>query len=93
MNLQEFEKALEEDDFAVGDSFWTGNWEFEVVNSRIPGMDVWNDQVVFRWELTRGDFVRLIADSPLPSGQKLRKCDEFKGILKVMLNNAENEGA
>ena len=63
MKLQEFEKALEEDDFSVGDSFWMGNWEFEVANSRMPGKDFWSDQVVFRWELTRGDFVRLIADS------------------------------
>ena len=61
MKLQEFEKALEQKDFAVGDAFWTGNWEFEVVNSRIPGKDVWSDQAVFRWELTRGDFVRVIA--------------------------------
>ncbi|MDI6451433.1 hypothetical protein [Anaerobaca lacustris] len=34
--IEESERALKEDDFGVGDSFWLGNWEFEVVNSRVP---------------------------------------------------------
>ena len=63
MKLQEFEKAIEEDDFAVGDTFWTGNWEFEIVNTKAPGKEVCGDEVVFRWELTRQEFIQVIADS------------------------------
>jgi len=34
MEIQEFEEAIRKDDFAVGDSFWLGDWEFEVVSRR-----------------------------------------------------------
>ena len=34
----EFCKAIREDDFSVGDSFWLGDWKFEVVD---PGADDW----------------------------------------------------
>ena len=34
MQLEEFVRALNEDDFAVGDSFWLGDFEFEVVDKR-----------------------------------------------------------
>jgi hypothetical protein len=37
MELEQFEEAVRKDDFAVGDSFWLGNWEFEVVNRRSVG--------------------------------------------------------
>lgn len=63
MQLQEFEKAIEKNDFTVGESFWIGGWEFEVVNSKTPGKDVSGDEVVFRWELTRGEFVQIILDN------------------------------
>lgn len=32
MRIEEFEKALKERDFALGDSFWLDDIEFEVVN-------------------------------------------------------------
>ena len=34
MELDEFIHAWKDDDFAVGDSFWIGNIEFEVKNKR-----------------------------------------------------------
>ena len=34
MELEEFEHALKDDDFAIGDSFWIDNIEFEVKNKR-----------------------------------------------------------
>jgi len=37
MELEQFEEAVRKDDFAVGDSFWLGDWEFEVVNRRNGG--------------------------------------------------------
>lgn len=37
MELEQFEEAVRKDDFAVGDSFWLGDWEFEVVNRRSRG--------------------------------------------------------
>ena len=37
MELEQFEEAARKDDFAVGDSFWLGDWEFEVVNRRNRG--------------------------------------------------------
>jgi hypothetical protein len=63
MRLQEFAEATERDDFAVGDSFWIGDWEFEVVNTKAPGKAVWGEEVVFRWELTRQEFVQVMADN------------------------------
>ena len=63
MRIEGFEQALREDEFGVGDSFWMGNWEFQVVNSRGLGKVVRSNDVVFRWELTRGDFVQMIANN------------------------------
>jgi len=60
MELEQFEEAVRKDDFAVGDSFWLGDWEFEVVNRRNWGKPA-EEEVVFRWELTRQEFVRVIA--------------------------------
>ena len=34
MEIDEFIQALKDDDFAVGDSFWLDDIEFEVVNKR-----------------------------------------------------------
>lgn len=62
MELEEFEEAIQKDDFAIGDSFWVGDWEFEVVNRRTGGSPV-EDEVVFRWELTRDEFVQVLADN------------------------------
>lgn|GEM_PF-2305812 len=47
MKIQEFEQALDEDDFAIGDSFWLGDWEFQVVNYRIRGNSLYDNEVVF----------------------------------------------
>jgi hypothetical protein len=63
MKFEEFEEAIQKDDFAVGDSFWLGDWEFEVVNTEAPGKAVGGDAVVFRWELTRKEFIHVIADN------------------------------
>jgi hypothetical protein len=60
MELEQFDEAVRKDDFAVGDSFWLGDWEFEVVNRRNRGKPA-EEEVVFRWELTRQEFVRVIA--------------------------------
>ena len=34
MKIEEFERAIKDKDFAVGDSFWINDIEFEVVNKR-----------------------------------------------------------
>ena len=34
MELDAFVKALKDEDFAIGDSFWIGDIEFEVVDKR-----------------------------------------------------------
>jgi hypothetical protein len=34
MELEEFERAIKDKDFAIGDSFWINDIEFEVVNKR-----------------------------------------------------------
>jgi len=62
MELEEFEQAIRKGDFAIGDSFWIGDWEFEVVNRR-QGDTLVEDEVVFKWELTKDEFVRVIADN------------------------------
>jgi len=59
---EEFEEAIRKDDFAIGDSFWLGDWEFQVTNRR-NGDGLVEDEVVFRWELTRQEFIQLIADN------------------------------
>ena len=58
MGLEEFQEAIKKDDFVIGDSFWLGDWEFEVVGKRRQ-----DDEVVFRWELTKQEFIRLVADN------------------------------
>jgi len=63
MELEEFEEAIRKDDFAIGDTFWIGGWEFEVVSSRGQGACRDSDEVVFRWQLTKDDFVQLISDN------------------------------
>ena len=62
MELEEFEEAIRKDDFAIGNSFWIGDWEFQVVNKRQDDTLV-EDEVVFKWELTKDEFVRVIADN------------------------------
>jgi len=62
MRFEEFEKATERDDFAVGDSFWLGDWEFEVVNRRGESL-LCEEKAVFKWELTKDDFIQVIKDS------------------------------
>lgn len=64
MRMQTFEDTFKKDEFVVGDSFWLGDWEFQVVNARSPGRVVSGDEVVFRWELTRREFVQSIANWP-----------------------------
>jgi len=34
MKIEEFEKAIQCQDFAIGDSFWLNDIEFEVVGKR-----------------------------------------------------------
>lgn len=63
MKIQEFERAIKEGDFAVGDSFWLGDWEFEVVGRRGHGVCFDSDETVFRWELTKQEFIQLIRDN------------------------------
>jgi hypothetical protein len=62
MELEEFQEQIKKGDFAIGDSLWLGDWEFEVVNRR-RGDTLVEDEVVFKWELTRDEFVHVIADN------------------------------
>ena len=73
MEIEEFEDAIRKDDFAVGDSFWLGDWEFEVVGSRGHGVRFDNDEVVFRWTLTKQEFIQLIIDNH----PEIRNPEEF----------------
>lgn len=63
MKIQEFEQALKKDDFAIGDSFWLGNWEFEVVSRRKGDRLLDRNEAIFKWELTADDFVQAIRDN------------------------------
>lgn len=63
MKIEEFEQALEQDDFAVGDSFWLGDWEFQVVSNRNGTSLVCGNDIVFKWELGKDDFIQVIKDS------------------------------
>lgn len=63
MRMQTFEDTFKKDEFAVGDNFWLGDWEFEVVNTRSPGRVIAGDEVVFRWELTRPEFIQVMTDN------------------------------
>ena len=62
MEIEEFKEAVSKDDFAIGDSFWLGDWEFQVANRR-NGDSLVEDEVVFRWELTKDEFLQVIADN------------------------------
>lgn len=44
MEIQQFHEAIRKDDFAVGDSFWIGNWEFQVVNRKKGGGLLYSDE-------------------------------------------------
>ena len=63
MRIEEFEEAVRKDDFAIGDSFWLGDWEFEVVSRRGHGAIFDSYEAVFHWELTRQDFIQVITDN------------------------------
>jgi len=63
MKIQEFEEAIRKDDFSIGDSFWLGDWEFEVVSRRGGSKCVCADDVVYKWQLTAQDFIQLIGDN------------------------------
>ena len=63
MEIQEFEEAIRKDDFAIGDSFWLGDWEFEVVNRRQQDGLFCRDEACFKWQLTDDDFVAAIRDN------------------------------
>lgn len=62
MELEEFEDAIRKDDFAIGDSFWLGDWEFQVV-SRRGNNSLCEERAVFKWELFKEDFIQVIKDS------------------------------
>lgn len=38
MTIQEFKERLRRNDFAIGDSFWIDDIEFEVINNRRIGI-------------------------------------------------------
>jgi hypothetical protein len=63
MKIEEFEQAIREDDFAVGDSFWLDDWEFQVVNRRNSDPLACWDDIVFKWELTREEFIHEIKEN------------------------------
>lgn len=60
MHFKEFQKALKEDDFALGDSFWLGNFEFEVINRRgaKPGYN--ENDAVLSLDFLRCGFIDVI---------------------------------
>ncbi len=61
MRIEQFEEAIKKDDFAIGDNFWLGDWEFEVVSRRGSGKPA-KAEVIFRWGLTRQEFLGVIAE-------------------------------
>jgi len=63
MRIEEFEEAIIKDDFAIGDSLWLGDWEFEVVSKKTGNRLIDRNEVVFKWQLTKDDFVQLISDN------------------------------
>jgi hypothetical protein len=63
MKLPEFEEAMGKGDLAVSGRFWRGDREFAVVNARAPAKAVGGEEVVFRWELTRQEFLQVLADN------------------------------
>jgi len=63
MRIEEFEEAIRKDDFAIGDSFWIGEWEFEVVSKKTGDRLIDRNEAVFKWQLTKEDFVQLITDN------------------------------
>ena len=44
MEIQQFQEAIRKDDFAVGDSFWIDDWEFQVVNRKKGGVLLYSDE-------------------------------------------------
>jgi len=73
MEIREFEEAIRKDDFAVGDSFWLDDWEFEVVNRRQQDGLFCRDAAAFKWELTKWDFLQVIKDNH----PEIREPEEF----------------
>jgi len=63
MELEEFEEAIRKDDFTIGDSFWIGGWEFEVVSKKTGDRLIDRNEVVFKWQLTKDEFIQLISDN------------------------------
>jgi len=78
MEIEEFEEAIRKDDFATGDSFWIGDWEFEVVNKRADGKEVDADKIVFKWQLTKDEFIQLITDNHPEIGDAEEFFDKHK---------------
>lgn len=62
MRFEEFEEALRRDDFAVGDSFWLRQWEFCVVSKRLSDGKIVPGEPVFKWELSKDDFIETIRE-------------------------------
>ena len=62
MKISEFQDAVAEQNFEVGDVFWLGDWEFEVVgkrdNPRCRAIDI--DRVACRWDVTEYEFIYAI---------------------------------
>ena len=63
MEVQEFKQAIKKHDFVIGDNFWINDWKFEVVNKNINGELFYTDEVVFKWELTRQEFIQVIINN------------------------------
>jgi len=63
MEIEEFGEAIRKDDFAIGDSFWIGDWEFEVVSRKMGDRLVGPDETVYRWKLTADNFLQAIRDN------------------------------
>jgi hypothetical protein len=62
MRREQLAEATGEGDSAVDERFWVGDGEFAVVNTRTPAKAVGGEEVVFRWELTRREFVQVLVD-------------------------------
>jgi hypothetical protein len=63
MKIEQFKEALRKDDFAIGDSFWLGDFEFEVVGRKVAGKLLGRNEPAFAWELTREEFIQAIKDN------------------------------
>lgn len=86
MKIEKFLRALKEDDFGVGDSFWLGNWEFEVVGIRGPNRVAVDDDAAPARERTRRRF-------DVPYEWRTRDELECSALYRLVVGGAVGAGS